>query len=95
MQITKTVISWVMRLIFLQKKYEGITTEVGRKTAGLNGRFRREQGSGQSLGAGCCKCGNEPSGLEKCGEYLDYLRTRKVRKRGCTPFSCCVSWNLH
>jgi len=24
---------------------------------------------------GCCKCGNEPSGSIKCGEFLEYLRT--------------------
>jgi hypothetical protein len=24
--------------------------------------------------AGCCECGNEPSGFVKCGEFLDLLR---------------------
>jgi hypothetical protein len=23
------------------------------------------------IGAGCCECGNEPSGSIKCGEFLD------------------------
>jgi hypothetical protein len=27
-------------------------------------------GSEQGQMASCCKCGNEPSGLIKCGEYL-------------------------
>ena len=25
--------------------------------------------------AGCCECGNEPSGSIKCGEFLDWLNT--------------------
>jgi hypothetical protein len=28
-------------------------------------------GSGQRQVAGTCKCGNEPSGSIKCGEFLD------------------------
>ena len=24
---------------------------------------------------GTCKCGNDPSGFIKCGEFLDYLKT--------------------
>jgi len=32
-------------------------------------------GSGQGQVAGCCKCGNEPFGSIKCGEFLDYLKT--------------------
>jgi hypothetical protein len=32
-------------------------------------------GSGKGQVAGCCECGNEPSGSVKCGEFLDYLRT--------------------
>jgi hypothetical protein len=24
--------------------------------------------------AGCCECGNEPSGSIKCGEFVDWLR---------------------
>jgi hypothetical protein len=70
-QITKTGVKRAMRLILLQKEYEVSTTEVARKIAGLSGHFRREQGSGQGLVAGCCKCGNEPSGFEKRGEFLD------------------------
>jgi hypothetical protein len=30
-------------------------------------------GSGQSIVAGCCEHGDEPSGSVKCGEFLDYL----------------------
>ena len=28
-------------------------------------------GSGQGKAAGCCQCGDEPSGSIKCGEFLD------------------------
>jgi hypothetical protein len=31
-------------------------------------------GSGQLQVAGSCVCGNKPSGLIKCGEFLDLLR---------------------
>jgi hypothetical protein len=31
-------------------------------------------GSGEGQVAGCCECGNEPSGTIKCGEFLDWLR---------------------
>ena len=27
--------------------------------------------------AGCCECGNEPSGPTKCGEFLDLLASRE------------------
>jgi len=30
---------------------------------------------------GNCECGNEPSGLIKCGEFLDYLRTVSFTRR--------------
>jgi hypothetical protein len=30
--------------------------------------------SGQGQVAGCCECGDEPSGSIKCGEFLDCLR---------------------
>ena len=32
-------------------------------------------GSGKGQVEGICKCGNEPSGFIKCGEFLDQLRT--------------------
>jgi hypothetical protein len=25
--------------------------------------------------AGCCECGNEPSGAIKCGEFVEYLKS--------------------
>jgi hypothetical protein len=31
-------------------------------------------GSGQGQVAGCCECGNEPSGSIKGGEFLDQVR---------------------
>jgi hypothetical protein len=31
-------------------------------------------GSGQRQVAVTCKCGNDPSGSIKCGEFLDWLR---------------------
>jgi hypothetical protein len=30
-----------------------------------------QSGSGYEHVAGCCECGNEPSGSIKCGEFLD------------------------
>jgi hypothetical protein len=40
------------------------------------GKHRLDQsGSGQGKAAGCCECGDEPSGSIKCGEFLEYLRT--------------------
>ena len=35
---------------------------------GRRGQDRSASGQGQL--AGCCECGNEPSGSIKCGEYL-------------------------
>ena len=32
---------------------------------------RQCSGSGQEQVAGCCKCGDEPSGSVKCGKFLD------------------------
>ena len=32
-------------------------------------------GSEYGLVAGCCECGNEPSGAIKCVEFLEKLRT--------------------
>jgi hypothetical protein len=31
--------------------------------------------SGSEQVVGTCKCGNEPSGFIKCGEFLNWLRT--------------------
>ena len=31
--------------------------------------------------AGCCECGNEPSGSTKCGEFLDQLRTCQLLRK--------------
>ena len=33
-----------------------------------------EADSGLGQVAGACKCGNEPSGSIKCGEFLDWMR---------------------
>jgi hypothetical protein len=33
-----------------------------------------QSGLGQGQVAGCCECGNEPSGSIKCGEFLELLR---------------------
>ena len=37
--------------------------------------------SGQGQVVGTCKCGNEPSGSVKCGEYLDQLQTSQLLKK--------------
>ena len=44
-------------------------------------------GSGQGQLEGTCKCSNEPSGSIKCGEFLDYLRTDQLLKKGCAAWS--------
>ena len=44
-------------------------------------------GSGQGKLAGTCECGNEPSGSLKCGEFLDYLKTGQLLKKGSAPCS--------
>jgi hypothetical protein len=35
------------------------------------GRRLYRSGSGLKHVAGCCECGNEPSGSIKCGEFID------------------------
>jgi hypothetical protein len=37
--------------------------------------------------AGTCECGNEPLDSIKCGEFLDYLRTRYLLKKDCASWS--------
>jgi hypothetical protein len=32
-----------------------------------------------------CECGNEPAGLIKCGEFLDWLTTTKFLKKEAAP----------
>ena len=34
-----------------------------------------------------CECGNEPSGSVKCGEFLDWLQTSQLLKKGSAPWS--------
>jgi hypothetical protein len=34
--------------------------------------------------AGTCEYGNEPSGSIKCGEFLDWLQTGWLLKKGCS-----------
>ena len=41
-------------------------------------------GSGQGQVADTCKCGNEPTGSIKCGEFLDQLRTGQLLKKDCS-----------
>jgi hypothetical protein len=36
---------------------------------------------------GSCKCGNEPSGSIKCGEFLDWLKTGWLLKKDLVPWS--------
>jgi hypothetical protein len=48
-------------------------------------------GSGYGQVAGTCKCGNEPSSSIKCGEFLDYLRTRYLVKKDSAPWSKYLS----
>ena len=47
--------------------------------------------SDQGQVAGCCECGNEPSGSIKCGEFLDQLRTSQLLKKNSAPWSYLVS----
>jgi hypothetical protein len=37
--------------------------------------------------AGTCKCGNEPSGSIKCGEFLDQPKTGLLLKKESAPWS--------
>ena len=37
--------------------------------------------------ADACECGNEPSGSVKCGEFLDWLQTSQLLKKGSAPWS--------
>ena len=37
--------------------------------------------------AGTCKNSNEPSGSIKCREFLDYVRTGHLVKKGSGPWS--------
>ena len=37
--------------------------------------------------AGYCKCGNEPSGSIKCGEFPDKLRACSLLRKASTPWS--------
>jgi hypothetical protein len=37
--------------------------------------------------AGCCECGNEPSGYIKGGEFLDWLKKYLLLKKDCAPWS--------
>ena len=41
--------------------------------------------------AGTCECGDEPSGSIKFGEFLDYLKTGWLPKRGSAVWSKSVS----
>ena len=43
-------------------------------------------GCGQGHVAGCCECGNEPSGSIKGGEFLDQTETRFASQEGL----CCM-----
>ena len=37
--------------------------------------------------AGCCECGNEPSGSIKCEKFLDYRRTGELLKKDSAAWS--------
>jgi hypothetical protein len=43
--------------------------------------------------AGACKCGDEPSGSIKCGEFLDWLRDSYLLK-DCTAWRQSISYAL-
>ena len=49
-------------------------------------------GLGQGQVAGTYECGNEPSGSKKCGEFLDWLKTCQVLKKGSAPWGKQVSY---
>ena len=51
-------------------------------------------GSGQGQVAGTCECGNEPSGLIKCGEFLDQLKAGQLPKKESAPWGivCGFYW---
>jgi hypothetical protein len=37
----------------------------------MGGHGLNRSGLGQGQEAGCCECGNKPSGFIKCGEFLE------------------------
>jgi hypothetical protein len=43
--------------------------------------------SGQGQVTGSCKCGNDPSGFIKFGEFPDKLRTCQLLKKDSAPLS--------
>jgi len=45
--------------------------QVDLQEVGCGGYGLDRNGSGQGQVAGTCKCGNEPLGSIKCGEFLD------------------------
>ena len=48
-------------------------------------------GPGQAQVSDACKCGNEPYGSAKCGEFLDQLQTIQILKKDSAPWSKQVS----
>ena len=42
--------------------------------------------------AGCCECGNEPSGSIKDGEFLDWLRDCQLFRNDSGAWSLLVCW---
>ena len=55
-----------------------ILTRIFKKCGG-HGMDCSDSRQGQVPGA--CECGNEPSGYVKCGEFLDWLTTRQLRRK--------------
>ena len=41
--------------------------------------------------AGTCECGNELLDSIKCGQFLEWLRTSQLLKKGSAPYSKKVS----
>ena len=54
----------------------------------MEGRVVDRSSPGQGEVAGCCECGNEPSGSIKRGEFLEQLRKCQLLRKDSAPWSC-------